>query len=65
MEQLWPQGQVSKGADAPAKPSLGLQLVMAPAGAFANFRLGPGGASAWMHVISGRKVGPLRVQRSQ
>lgn len=32
---------------------------MAPAGAFQNFRLGPGGATTWIHVISGKKVCPL------
>ena len=29
---------------------------MAPAGAFSNFTMAPGGASTWIHVISGRKV---------
>jgi hypothetical protein len=42
--------------DAPAKPSAALQLAMAPAGAFCNFCLAPGGASTWVHVISGKKV---------
>ena len=39
--------------------SLTRQLHMAPAGAFSNFRLGPGGAAIWIHVISGKKVRPL------
>ncbi len=59
VEQLWPLGQGSRGVDAPAKPNLALQLAMAPAGAFANFRQGPGGASAWVHVVTGKKVGSI------
>ena len=46
--------------DSPAgSVSLTRQLHMAPAGAFSNFRLGPGGAATWIHVISGKKVRPL------
>ena len=29
---------------------------MAPAGALSDFRLPPGGAATWIHVISGRKA---------
>lgn len=39
--------------------SLTRQLHTAPAGAFSNFLLGPGGATSWIHVISGKKVRPL------
>ena len=35
---------------------LSKQLHMAPAGALSDFRLPPGGAATWIHVISGRKA---------
>ena len=56
VERVWPPAHLSRLVDAPAKPDLALQVAMAPCGAFANFRLAPGGASTWVHVITGRKV---------
>ena len=35
---------------------LSRQLHMAPAGALSDFRLPPGAAATWAHVISGRKA---------
>lgn len=57
VEQFWPaQHPLGARGDAPMKPNLSLQLAMAPAGAFRNFRMSPGGSSTWVHVVSGRKV---------
>ncbi len=56
-ERLWGQGAHSKNAEGSApKPDWALQLSMAPEGCFANFRLAAGGATSWVHVVSGRKV---------
>lgn len=72
VERFWPKERhVHGGIDPPPKPNLGLQLSLAPAGCFANFRLAPGGASTWVHVVSGQKVHrticspPLDASRAQ
>ncbi len=53
VERFWPAHPTET---AQHRPQLALQLSMAPAGSFCNFRLGPGGAATWLHVISGTKV---------
>ncbi len=60
VQRFWPaQGLPGARGDAPPRPAVGLQLAMAPAGAFRNFRLSPGGSSTWVHLVSGKKVRPL------
>lgn len=56
-DRLWRQAAPSAGsAECPPKPDWALQLAMVPAGCFANFRLEAGGATSWVHVVSGKKV---------
>eukprot|EP00887_Chlorella_sp_A99_P002115 scaffold21.g2115.t1 len=43
-------------ADAPNLPAPSLYLTMAAEGAFADFALAPGGASLWLHLVSGAKT---------
>lgn len=57
VERFWPAQQHGPDeAQKPAQPRVGLQLSMAPAGSFCNFRLSPGGAATWLHVVSGKEV---------
>lgn len=53
VERFWPAHPTET---AQYRPQVALQLSMAPAGSFCNFRLGPSGAATWLHVISGTKV---------
>ncbi|KAL4437527.1 hypothetical protein ABPG77_003516 [Micractinium sp. CCAP 211/92] len=47
-QQVWPQG-------APSRPTAGVTLVMSPEGAYTDFHMAAGGASVWLHCISGRR----------
>ncbi|CAL8463614.1 g3148 [Coccomyxa elongata] len=53
VERFWPSHPTET---AQQRPRVDLQLSMAPAGGFCNFRMGPGGSATWLHVISGAKV---------
>lgn len=54
-ERHRPVPKHSQASDAMAW-GLSRQLHMAPAGALSDFRLPPGGAATWVHVIAGRKA---------
>jgi hypothetical protein len=49
VSQVWP-------ADAPNRPSTVLHICMEPEGACVDFAMPPGGAAAWVHVVSGRQA---------
>lgn len=49
VSQVWP-------ADAPNRPSTSLNICMEPEGACMDFAMLPGGAAAWVHVMSGRQA---------
>ena len=54
VQRFWPPHATEEVQQ--QRPHIALQLSLAPSGSFRNFRLGPGGASTWVHVISGKKV---------
>lgn len=63
VERFWPSHLTET---AQQRPRVDLQLSMAPAGGFCNFRMGPSGSATWLHVISGTKVlSRLAIKRGQ
>lgn len=53
--KVWPEGEGGR-------PRVDLFLAMTPAGCFTDFRIDYGGASLWIHVITGRRVRDLLSQ---